>query len=221
MMCDERLFAPQIEAFGRERPVVVARIEKDDTVEGMAGAVLRQAPERFALAGLSLGGIVAMAVMALSPERVERIALLDTNPLPERPEVAASREPQIEAVRHGGLAHVMSLQMIPHYFAPGHVDASVAATCLAMALALGPEVFIRQSRALQHRPDRSETLARVNAPTLILSGSHDTLCPLDRHELMARLIPNSKLVIIDKCGHLPTLQNPDDTIRRLREWLWS
>jgi pimeloyl-ACP methyl ester carboxylesterase len=219
MMCDERLFGPQAEAFGRERPVIVARIDQDDTVEAMASSVLAQAPGRFALAGLSLGGIVAMGVMALAPERVERLALLDTNPLAEKPDVAARREPQIEAVRQGRLAEVMASQMIPNYGAGEGPDEAVTALCLAMAVRLGPDVFVRQSRALQARPDRCETLARVTAPTLVLSGAHDRLCPRDRHELMHRLVPSSRLAFVEEAGHLPTLQRPAETTALLRSWL--
>jgi pimeloyl-ACP methyl ester carboxylesterase len=219
MMCDERLFAPQVEALGRERRVIVARIDAQDTVEAMAEAVLGQAPDRFAVAGLSLGGIVAMSVMALAPGRVERLALLDTNPLAEKPEVAARREPQIAAVRQGRLVEVMAGQMIPNYFAQEAADEALAALCLAMAEDLGPDVFVRQSRALQRRPDRCDVLAAVTIPTLVLSGEHDRLCPVGRHELMHRLVPSSRLVTVADAGHLPTLQRPAETTAALRIWL--
>ena len=219
MMCDERLFGPQVEALGRERPVVVARIGGQDTVEAMAAAVLEQAPERFALAGLSLGGIVAMGVVAMAPARVERLALLDTNPMAEAPEVAARREPQIEAVREGRLAEIMATQVIPFFFPKGTTDEAIAVLCLDMAQRQGEAVFVRQSRALQTRPDRCGDLSRVDVPTLVLSGEHDRLCPRDRHELMHRLVPGSRLVFVPGAGHLPTLEQPDATLRELHAWL--
>lgn len=219
MMCDERLFGPQVESLGRERPVTVARIDRQGDVEAMAASVLAQAPERFALAGLSLGGIVAMSVMALAPGRVERLALLDTNPLAETPEVAARRAPQIAAVREGCLAQVMAGQMIPHYFADEVMDEAIAALCLDMALGLGPDVFVRQSIALEQRPDRCDILARVTVPTLVLSGEHDRLCPLDRHHLIHSLVRPSRLVVVAGAGHLPSLQRPAETTEALRTWL--
>lgn len=219
MMCDERLFGPQAGILGATRTVLVARIDGHDTVEGMARAVLDQAPRRFALAGLSLGGIVAMAVMALAPERVERLALMDTNPLAETPEVRSRREPQIEAVRAGRLADVMAEQMIPAYGAEGAPAAAIADLCLDMALSLGPEVFVRQSRALQRRPDRSDMLARVAVPTLVLTGAQDRLCPMQRHALMQGLVPGSRLAVVAAAGHLPTLQNPDATTHEMQAWL--
>lgn len=219
MMCDARLFAPQIAALSGQRAVQVAPIGGHETTAALAAEVLAHAPPRFALAGLSMGGIVAMEIMAQAPERVERLALLDTNPRAETPEAQARRGPQIAKVRLGGLAAVMREEMKPNYLAPGAGQAEILDLCMAMALDLGPEVFVRQSLALRGRPDRQAVLAQVRVPALVLMGEHDRLCPRDRHELMHALIPGSRLEIVPDAGHLPTLENPEPTIAALRRWL--
>lgn len=185
----------------------------------LATAVLAIAPPRFALAGLSMGGILAMEILAQAPERVERLALLDTNPLAEAPEIKARREPQVARAAAGGLATVMRDEMKPNYLADGPGKQPVLDLCMDMALALGPEVFARQSRALRDRPDQTATLAAFGGQALILMGEADRLCPRERHDLMHRLIPQSRLVVIQGAGHLPTLEKPTETTAALIRWL--
>ncbi|MEO0945438.1 MAG: alpha/beta fold hydrolase, partial [Pseudomonadota bacterium] len=115
MMCDARLFEPQVAALGTGRDVTVAGIDRHNTMAELAQDVLDTAPPRFALAGLSMGGIVAMEVLRRAPERVERIALMDTNPLAETELVRKRRGPQMAAAREGRLAEVMRDEMKPHY----------------------------------------------------------------------------------------------------------
>lgn len=219
MMCDARLFAPQVAAISATRAVHCAPIGGHEGVAALAAEVLAHAPPRFALAGLSMGGIVAMEVLRRAPERVERLALLDTNPWAERPEVSAAREPQIATARGGGLARVMRDEMKPHYLADGPRRAEILDLCMAMALALGPEVFVRQSRALATRPDQEETLAAFRGPALVLMGEGDRLCPRDRHDRMHALIPGSRLAVIAGAGHLPTLEEPEATTAEITRWL--
>lgn len=219
MMCDARLFAPQIAALSATRAIHVAPLTGHDTTAALAEAVLADAPPLFALAGLSMGGIVAMEIMARAPSRVARLALLDTNPRAERPEVQARRAPQIAAAERGDLARVMREEMKPNYLADGPGQRAILDLCMEMALALGPQVFIRQSRALRDRPDRQDTLRAVTVPTLVLCGAEDRLCPLDRHVLMRDLIPGAQLAVIPGAGHLPTLEQPGRTTAALADWL--
>ncbi len=219
MMCDARLYEPQIAAFSHQRPVMVAPLSGHDSMQGLAAEILSNAPPKFALAGLSMGGIVAMEVIRQAPERISHLALLDTNPRAELPEVAARRAPQIEAVKAGNLRTVMGDQMMSNYLTEGpNVDA-ILDICMAMAEDVGPETFVTQSLALRDRPDQLDTLCGVTVPTLILCGRDDRLCPLERHDLMHDLIPDATLSVIDRAGHLPTLENPDDTNKALFEWL--
>jgi len=217
MMCDARMWGRLPD--GLPCPVRHCIPDSADTMAALASQLLADAPPRFALAGLSMGGIVAMEVLRQAPERVERLALLDTNPLAERPEVQARRGPQIDRALSGGLASVMRDEMKPNYLAEGDGKADILALCMDMALALGPEVFARQSRALRDRPDQTATLAAFTGPALVLMGEADRLCPRDRHELMASLMPQSRLAVLPGAGHLPPLERPDETLTEILTWL--
>lgn len=219
MMCDARLFMPQITALSSEIAVTVAPITVGETVEAIARNVLSQLPQTFALAGLSMGGIVAMEMLRQAPDRIERLCLMDTNCQAEMPNVAAAREPQIARVKAGRLIEIMRDEMKPNYLAPGGRRLEVLQQVMEMAQELGPHVFIQQSRALQRRPDQQGTLRRAKTPTLVMCGEYDALCPIRRHEFMAHLMPNAHLEVVQDAGHLPTLERPDTTTELLRRWL--
>lgn len=219
MMCDARLFGPQIAELSADHCVTIAPVTQGERIEEIASGLLDQLPARFALAGLSMGGIVAMELLRRAPDRITRIALMDTNPLAETPPVAAAREPQIVGVRTGRLEQVMREEMKPHYLAPGLHRGEVLDLVMEMALTLGPEVFVRQSRALQRRRDQQGTLRKCKVPTLVLCGAHDVLCPVKRHTFMAELIPYAKLVVLENAGHMPTLEAPAETTQALRDWM--
>lgn len=224
MMCDARLFAPQIAALSAQVPLLLAPPPAADTMAEMAAQILAWAPDRFALGGLSMGGILAMEILRQAPGRIDRLALLDTNPLAEKDEIKARRGPQIAAVQSGGLAEVLTTQMIPNYLAvdspaPGTDAPALEALCLTMGTQIGAEVFVAQSRALRDRIDQTATLAAFGGPALVLCGTEDRLCPPERHQLMQGLMPRSRLVMIDGAGHLPTLETPDETTAALRRWL--
>lgn len=219
MMCDARLFTPQIDALSKERDVVTLPIHAHSTVEDLAADVLAAAPSRFALAGLSMGGIVAMEVIRQVSDRVAGIALLDTNPKAEHPKVAAARRPQMERVRNGELATVMKDEMKPNYLSNTPNRAAILDICMDMALDLGPDVFEIQSLALIARRDQQNTLKSYKRPTLILCGEDDALCPVHRHTLMKQLMPHATLIVLKYAGHLPTLEQPDATTLALKSWL--
>lgn len=217
MMCDARMWG-DIPAALAPRAIHHALPVEGQTIAGMATAILHDAPARFALAGLSMGGIVAMEIVAQAPERIERLALLDTNPLAEAPEMQARRAPQIARAMSGDLDGVMRDEMKPNYLADPS-DKATLDLCMDMARALGPEVFRRQSLALRDRADRTDTLRRFKGPALVLMGEADRACPRDRHDLMHALMPQSKLVIVADAGHLPPLEHPAATRAALQDWL--
>jgi pimeloyl-ACP methyl ester carboxylesterase len=217
MMCDARMWGGIDTGLGVD---VIHHVPTEaDTMAVLAELFLANAPPRFALAGLSMGGILAMEILHQAPHRVERLALLDTNPRAETPEAQDRRAPQISRALGGQLESVMRDDMKPNYLAPGPNQTAILDLCMDMALSLGPEVFARQSRALRDRPDRQATLARFKGPALVLMGAEDRLCPLDRHQLMHALMPQSRLVIIPGAAHLPPLERPAETARALLDWL--
>ena len=219
MMCDERLFAPQIDALGVRRDIVVPDFGDADSMAGIAAHILAHAPAGFALGGVSMGGILAMEIMRQAPERVSHLALIDTNPFAEVDAVRHRRGPQMDAVRQGGLEAIMRDEMKPAYFTHLEDSRALRDLCLAMALSVGPEAFLRQSLALRDRPDYSETLRRVTCPALILCGRHDSLCPVERHTAMKAMIPHARLHIVEGAGHLPTIEAPDEVNLALHDLL--
>ncbi|MEM6711098.1 MAG: alpha/beta hydrolase [Pseudomonadota bacterium] len=219
MMCDARLFAPQIEAFSAERLVTCDALVGADNFRDLAAKVLADAPPRFALAGLSMGGICAMEMIRQAPERITRLALLDTNALPDPAELAPIRESQAARSLDGHLVSVMRDEMKPNYLADGPNRQAILDICMDMATTLGPQVFADQSEAIKNRPDQRETLKTVKVPTLVLMGEDDRLCPLDRHTLMHKLIEGSELAVIEDAGHLPTLEQPEKTTNVMNAWL--
>lgn len=219
MMCDARLFAPQVAHLSGEFDVQIPKLVGQNTIKGYANDILENGLDRFALLGLSMGGIIAMEILRIAPERVERIALLDTNPLAEKDEVKQRRFPQIEAVKQGRLADIMRDEMKPNYLADSPQKGEILDLCMDMAVDLGAEVFIEQSQALMDRRDQTETLRSADIPALILCGRDDILCPIERHELMHDLMPHSTLEIVDGAGHLPVLEQAAITNSKITTWL--
>lgn len=219
MMCDARLFSPQVEHLSDEYDIHVPKLTGQNTINGFAKSILENTPENFALLGLSMGGIIAMEILRIAPERVDRIALLDTNPLAEKDEIKQRRFPQIEAVQQGRLTDIMRDEMKPNYLADGPQKSNILDLCMDMATDLGADVFIEQSQALMNRFNQTKTLKSTNIPALILCGREDILCPIERHKLMHKLMANSTLEIIDGAGHLPVLEQPEITNSKITKWL--
>ena len=219
MMCDERIFSPQIEALSQNLEVTIAEISNFSSVRELASDVLKKAPKKFSLLGHSMGGIVAMEIYSQEPNRIEKLILMDTNPKAELDEVKLKREPQIREVNKGKLLEVMRDEMKPNYLTESENKSSVLNVCMDMALNLGPDVFINQSRALQSRLDQQNTIQSIKIPVLIMCGSEDKLCPVERHEMMHNMIRDSDLKIINNAGHMPTLEQPRETTEVIKEWL--
>lgn len=219
MMCDARLFGPQIAELSADTAVTVAPITLGDRIEETASSLLDQLPKRFALAGLSMGGMVAMEILRRAPDRVTRLALIATSPLAETPVDAANREEDIVKVRSGRLDEIMRKRFHVETFAPGPYRSEIIEMVMDMAQTLGEGVYVRQSRALQRRKDQQATLSRCRVPTLVLCGAHDVICPVKRHEAMAELAPHAELHVLQDSGHYLTLEQPGDATAALRAWM--
>ena len=214
MMCDERLWSHQTAAMSV--PVHVADTSKADNFADMAAQVLAAAPPQFSMAGLSMGGILAFEIWRQAPKRVTHLALLDTNPHPDKPSNRPVRFEQIEAAASGKLEELAVESLKPLYLAEkNRDDEAMLKTILDMALKLGPEVFERQSLAVMNRPDSVPTLATISCPTNVICGREDTICPVRFHEFMAHEIPGADLVVIDDCGHLSSMEQPEVVTKEL------
>ncbi len=221
MMCDERIFAHQIKELGTDTEVYIADISKYSSIQELASDVLENSPPKFFLVGHSMGGIVAMEMCSQEPDRIEKLVIMDSNPKPELEETKIKREPQIRNVISGNLAQVMKEEMKPNYLADSYKQKDILNTCMEMALTLGPEVFVRQSRALQGRDDQQSTLEDLDIPVLIMCGSEDKLCSIEKHELMHNIINDSKLEVVMGAGHMPTLEQPQKTTEVIKSWLMN
>ncbi len=215
MMCDERLWSHQAASLSLR--VHYANTREADNFPDMASAALETAPDRFAIAGLSMGGILAFEIWRQAPERVTHMALLDTNPHADSAERRSERLVDIERVLDGGLRDLAINSMKPLYLAEvNRENDALLELLLDMALDLGPDVFLRQSAALRERADSVAILASIDCPTLVLCGVEDQLCPVEYHELMAREIPHAELVTVPDCGHISTLEAPETVSRELK-----
>ena len=221
MMCDGRLWAGQVAALDDAGIACnVGRLSPGDSVADIAAAVLAEAPSVFALAGLSMGGIVAFEIWRQARHRVSRLALLDTNPHSEQLWRREQRNVEIESVMAGGLADVLAKDMKPRYLAETHRNnRPLRELIMSMAIELGPDVFGAQSLALRDRPDSKMTLSEIDVPTLVLCGREDDLCPLSYHLLLAESIPDADLVVLSDCGHLPPLERPEAVSQHLQSWM--
>ena len=222
-LCNATLFEAQINYFADQYNVSVGDFGKYDSIGAMAKQVLANAPEYFALAGLSMGGIVAFEIMRQAPERVQCLALLDTNYRAESSENATRRQQEIATVKQGGMTALLKLTesyYYPKYLSPAHIaDKTLKNTILEMAKASGAEALIYQWQALMQRADYSHLLAKITCPTLVLCGEQDALCGEELHRTMADIIPTSTLEIIPNCGHLSTMEAPDSVNQALARWL--
>jgi pimeloyl-ACP methyl ester carboxylesterase len=219
ILCDARVFGPQINTLSATMPVMYAPTTQGERIEEIASQILGWAPARFALAGLSMGGAVALEMLRRAPARVSRLALISASALPDTPEAAAAREPLIIAARSGRFADVIPAEMNPAWLAAGATRMSVSALVADMARAQGPEAYVRQARAMQRRKDQQSALRQISQPVFVICGAEDSLLPLRRHAFMAEMIPGATLRVIERAGHLPTLENPADLTAALVEWL--
>jgi pimeloyl-ACP methyl ester carboxylesterase len=213
--CSPRLYAAQIPALWRLGLVVVADHRRDDTIAGIARRILATAPSRFRLAGLSMGGYIALEIMRQAPARVAKLALLDTSARPEAPEQTERRNKLIALAAEGRFLEVNDV-LWPVLVDPSRQkDTSLRAEIDKMAEETGAEAFVRQERAIIGRADSRPTLGAIACPTLMVVGEHDQLTPLTHAEEIAKGIPGAKLVTLAGSGHMSPMEKPEEVSKLL------
>jgi pimeloyl-ACP methyl ester carboxylesterase len=219
--CSARLYAEQIPALWRFGPVLIADHTRDDSIAAIARRILGAAPPHFALAGLSMGGYIALEIMRQARERVAKLALLDTGARPEGPEQTARRRPLMEFAKTGRFAEIPDLQFPAFVHKNRHGDVALRQLVRTMAEETGPTAFVRQQDAIIGRPDSRPSLGAIGCPTLVLVGEGDELTPPVLSEEIATCIPGARLKIIADCGHLSTVEQPQAVTQALVEWMQS
>jgi len=219
LLCDAALWRAQVEGLGVVAEPLVVELTQDDSLAGMGRRALAGAPPSFALAGLSMGGYVAQEIMRQAPDRVAKLALLDTSARADTPEQTARRRGLIELSEKGDFKGVTP-RLLPLFLHPArHEDKPLTEVVMGMAERVGKAAFLRQQKAIMGRPDGREDLRRIACPTLVLCGRQDALTPLALHEEIAGLVPGARLVVVEDCGHLSPLEKPITVTATLRQWL--
>jgi pimeloyl-ACP methyl ester carboxylesterase len=218
-MCDARLWTAEVRD---ALPTAIdVDLSFDDRVDAMATRALAQVEGSLLPVGFSMGGIVALAMARLAPERIAGLVLLDTNPSADLPERASVRPRQQADVRGGELERIVVQELKPHYLARANREnIPLLATVRDMALRLGADVFVRQSEALRTRPDQRGVLATLDLPVLIACGAEDDLCPPAWHEAMAAEARTPTLHVVAGAGHMLPLEQPGRLAAILEEWSW-
>lgn len=219
LLCDARLWQAQVEGLRHSAECTVADVTRADSIAGMATAAIARMPAGpFAVAGLSMGGYVALEVARQAPARVAGLALLDTNARPDSEQATDDRRRMMKMAQTDFERVVNAL--LPKLLAPAHLrDAKIVAIVKAMARDTGVDAYCRQQEAIIGRVDSRPRLAAIKCPTLVLCGKEDTLTPLALHQEMANAIAGSRLVIAPQCGHLSTLEQPQLVTMNLVHWL--
>jgi pimeloyl-ACP methyl ester carboxylesterase len=219
MLCTPEIFASQITALWPYGSVTVASTLEGETIAEMAAAILAAAPPRFALAGISMGGFIELEIMRQAPERVIKLALLDTEARPDLPEHTEQRRALLAQVNTDNFETLLALA-IPAIVHPAHQnDPALRDVNVRMGLAVGIERWARQAEAVMARIDYRPSLPAISVPTLVLVGDCDTFTPPDRAEEMVAAIPGARLVVVPECGHASTIEQPDAVNRALVEWI--
>jgi pimeloyl-ACP methyl ester carboxylesterase len=219
LLCDRSVWTYQEQALSRDADVTVADFYGFDSLGDMAQSVLERAPERFAVAGHSMGGRVALEIVRRAPERVARLAVLDTGTHPKRPGEAEKRQVLVDLARREGM-EALARQWLPPMVHPDRLnDAPMMRALTEMVCRATPEIFERQVRALLGRPDFGPLLPTIKCPTLVACGRQDAWSPLDQHEAIAAAIPSATLAVIEDSGHMTTVEAPAAVTGFLQAWL--
>ncbi|WP_282608141.1 alpha/beta fold hydrolase [Pelagibius sp. Alg239-R121] len=216
LICDHALWREQMIAFSTQFDCRVADLTGSETVGEMAQSVLSDSPPRFNLAALSMGGYVAFEILRQAPERVAKLALLNTKARPDSKDETTRRKELLSAVGVGNFKGATG-RLLPLFIHEDRLsDEDLTAEIEQMAERVGKDAFVRQQKAILSRPDSRPGLSRISCPTLVIGSRQDRLTPVDCHEEIAEGIPGSELIIIEDCGHLSPMEHPDRVTEELQ-----
>jgi pimeloyl-ACP methyl ester carboxylesterase len=219
LVSSPRIFAPVVPAMWRFGPVTMANHIRDDSMGAIARRILAEAPPRFALAGHSMGGYIAFEIMRQAPDRVAKLALINTQARPDAPEATVRRRGQIARAQAGEYRAILD-ELFPGFVHPSRrQDSGLRQLVHDMGDDVGADAFVRQQTAVMGRADSRPTLAAIACPTLVLTGDEDNTIPNALSVEMADRIPGAKLTILPQCGHLPQVEQPQATADALVGWL--
>lgn len=219
LLCDAALWAAQAAALADVAEISIADLTRAESLAEMARQVLDGAPPRFALAGLSMGGYLAFEIMRAAPQRVTRLALLDTSARPDTPERAQQRRDFIRLARSGGFRG-LTPRLLPQWVHADRMkDPAFVEAVTSMTLRVGRDAFIRQQTAILGRPDSRPGLSRIRVPALVLCGRQDLATPVEVAREIAADIDDARLVIVEECGHLAPMEKPAEVEAAMRLWL--
>ena len=220
LLCDARLWQFQVISLQDSVRCVVADLGRDDTLDAMADRAIEGLPDRFAVAGLSMGGYVALALMRRHPARVSRLCLMDTSARADPPDAARRRRGLMTLVRGGGRFKGVTPRLLPQLLHPQSLaDAGLCAEVMDMADRLGAEVYLRQQAAILARPDSRAILPAITVPTLAAAGDEDKLTPPDLAREIAAAVPGARFRLIEGAGHLAPMERPGEVTALLLDWL--
>lgn len=218
MLCDARVFADQIAELSRDNPVLFAPTRDMDTIEAIAAQILSWAPQEFALAGGGMGGMVALELLRRAPKRITRVAFINVNAQADTPKTAADREPIIIAAKAGRFNDVIAERFAPERFCDDTDVTALMPLLQDMAEGIGAEAFVKQARAVQRRKDQQAVLRKIKQPALVISSDSDPDNTKRRQDFVAEMIPYAKHVVIKGAGLLPSLEQPAQLSKILRDW---
>jgi pimeloyl-ACP methyl ester carboxylesterase len=219
LLCDEEVWRGPIARLAPAHDLVCPGFLDQPSIEAMAAQVLAHAPRRFSLAGHSMGGRVALEIAARAPDRLERLALLDTGFHPARPGEAEGRSRLIRIALEDGMA-ALARHWLPPMLGPHRVrDAALMDRLTAMVERATPRLFQRQIGALLTRPNAHRGLSQIPCPTAVIVGRQDAWSPLAQHEEMAALIPEARLSVIEEAGHMSPVEQPEAVAEALFAWM--
>lgn len=220
LLCDATVWEHQIAALSRSCNVTVPDLTPFDRLEAMAAHILAAAPDRFAIAGHSMGGRVALEVWRQAPDRVARLALLDTGVHPASPDEPVKRQAMLDISARSGMT-ALADAWLPPMVQPGRLerDEDLRGALYAMVERMSPAIHRAQIAALLHRPDAAPLLPQIGCPVLVGVGENDLWSPPEQHRAIAAAIPGAELVIFEGSGHMAPIEGPEAVTGALARWM--